>query len=89
MTLIDYILLIGQVSMAITAIGALLIASHRYIVVKPIQRSIAEHTSLIHPGSNGGKSLPDIALGIQRVESKIEGLSKRVDTLEKSIKSSN
>ena len=89
MTLIDYILLIGQVSMAITAIGALLIASHRYIVVKPIQRSIAEHTSLIQPGANGGKSLPDIALGIQRVESKIEGLSKRVDTLEKSIKSSN
>ena len=89
MTLIDYILLIGQVSMAITAIGALLIASHRYIVVKPIQRTIAEHTSLIQPGANGGKSLPDIALGIQRVESKIEGLSKRVDTLEKSIKSTN
>ena len=89
MTLIDYILLIGQVSMAITAIGALLIASHRYLVVKPIQRSIAEHTSLIQPGANGGKSLPDIALGIQRVESKIEGLSKRVDTLEKSIKSTN
>lgn len=89
MTLIDYILLIGQVSMAITAIGALLIASHRYIVVKPIQRSIAEHTSLIQPGANGGKSLPDIALGIQRVESKIEGLTKRVDTLEKSIKSTN
>lgn len=89
MTLIDYILLIGQVSMAITAIGALLIASHRYIVVKPIQRSIAEHTSLIQPGANGGKSLPDIALGIQRVESKLEGLTKRVDTLEKSIKSTN
>lgn len=89
MTLIDYILLIGQVSMAITAIGALLIASHRFLVVKPIQRSIAEHTSLIQPGSNGGKSLPDIALGIQRVESKIEGLTKRVDTLEKSIKSTN
>jgi len=89
MTLIDYILLIGQVSMAITAIGALLIASHRYLVVRPIQRSIAEHTSLIQPGANGGKSLPDIALGIKRVESKIEGLSKRVDTLEKSIKSTN
>ncbi len=89
MTLIEYILLIGQISMAITAIGALLIASHRYIVVKPIQRSIAEHTSLIQPGANGGKSLPDIALGIQRVESKIEGLTKRVDTLEKSIKSTN
>ena len=89
MTLIDYILLIGQVSMAITAIGALLIASHRYLVVRPIQRSIAEHTSLIQPGANGGKSLPDIALGIQRVESKIEALTKRVDTLEKSIKSTN
>jgi hypothetical protein len=89
MTLIDYILLVGQVAMAITAVGALLIASHRYIVVKPIQRSIAEHTSLIQPGANGGKSLPDVALGIQRVEIKIEGLSKRVDTLEKTLKSTN
>jgi hypothetical protein len=89
MTLIDYILLVGQVAMAITAVGALLIASHRYIVVKPIQRTIAEHTSLIQPGANGGKSLPDVALGIQRVETKIEGLSKRVDTLEKTLKSCN
>jgi hypothetical protein len=89
MTLIDYILLVGQVAMAITAVGALLIASHRYIVVKPIQRTIAEHTSLIQPGANGGKSLPDVALGIQRVETKIEGLSKRVDTLEKTLKSTN
>jgi hypothetical protein len=89
MTLIDYILLVGQVAMAITAVGALLIASHRYIVVKPIQRTIAEHTSLIQPGANGGKSLPDVALGIQRVEIKIEGLSKRVDTLEKTLKSTN
>jgi ubiquinone biosynthesis protein UbiJ len=89
MALIDYILLTGQVAMAITAVGALLIASHRYIVVKPIQRSIAEYTSLIQPGSNGGKSLPDIAMGVARVEVKIEGLAKRVDTLEKSIKSSS
>jgi predicted transcriptional regulator len=89
MTLIDYILLTGQVAMAITAVGALLLAAHRYIVVKPIQRSIAEHTQLIQPGSNGGKSLPDVALGIQRVEAKLETINKRVDTLEKTIKSSN
>lgn len=89
MTLIDYILLTGQVAMAITAVGALLLATHRYVVVKPIQRSIAEHTQLIQPSSNGGRSLPDIALGIQRVEVKLETLNKRVDTLEKSIKTAS
>jgi chaperonin cofactor prefoldin len=30
-----------------------------------------------------------VALGIQRVEAKLETINKRVDTLEKSIKSSN
>jgi predicted transcriptional regulator len=89
MSLIDYILLTGQVAMAITAVGALLISGHRYLVVKPIQRYIDEATKLIHPSANGGKSLPDIALGVARVEAKLETINKRVDTLEKSIKSSN
>lgn len=89
MTLIDYVILSGQVAMAITAVGALLLSAHRVLVVKPIKRHIDEATKLIHPAANGGKSLPDVALGLHRIENKLEHINKRVDTLEKSLKASN
>ena len=53
------------------------------MIVKPLDRRIIEKTQQIQPDANGGKSLADVALGIARVERKIENVIKRVDKLEK------
>ena len=82
----DHILLAGQIAAALSAVGTLIYVIVIYAVVKPIKSYIDLRTHQIQTTSNGGKSLPDIALGIQRVERKIETLNKRVDTLENALK---
>jgi len=76
----------GQIAGALSAIGGVVFIIAKYAVVRPIQNYIDLRTHQIQTTSNGGKSLPDIALGIQRVERKIETLNKRVDTLENTLK---
>ena len=80
------IIMAGQVAGALSAIGAVVFVIVKYAVVKPIQNYIDLRTYQIQPNANGGKSLSDVALGIQRVERKVEALGKRVDTLENSLK---
>jgi F0F1-type ATP synthase membrane subunit b/b' len=80
------IIMAGQIAGALSAIGAVVFVIVKYVVVKPIQNYIDLRTHQIQPNSNGGKSLPDIALGIQRVERKVESLNKRVDALENTLK---
>lgn len=82
----DSIIMAGQVAGALSAIGAVVFVIVKYAVVKPIQTYIDLRTYQIQPNANGGKSLSDVALGIQRVERKVEALGKRVDTLENALK---
>lgn len=82
----DAIIMAGQVAGALSAIGAVVFVIVKYAVVKPIQTYIDLRTYQIQPNANGGKSLSDVALGIQRVERKVEALGKRVDTLENTLK---
>jgi len=82
----EAIIMAGQVAGALSAIGAVVFVIVKYAVVKPIQNYIDLRTYQIQPNANGGKSLSDVALGIQRVERKVEALGKRVDTLENSLK---
>ena len=80
------IIMAGQVAGALSAIGAVVFVIVKYVVVTPIQNYIDLRTHQIQPNVNGGRSLSDVALGIQRVERKVESLNKRVDTLENTLK---
>jgi len=82
----EAIIMGGQLAGALSAIGAVVFVIVKYAVVRPIQTYIDLRTYQIQPNANGGKSLSDVALGIQRVERKVEALGKRVDTLENSLK---
>ena len=82
----EAIIMAGQIAGALSAIGAVVFVIVKYAVVKPIQTYIDLRTYQIQPNANGGKSLADVALGIQRVERKVEALGKRVDTLENTLK---
>jgi len=80
------IIMAGQLAGALSAIGAVVFVIVKYVVVTPIQNYIDLRTHQIQPNVNGGRSLSDVALGIQRVERKVESLNKRVDTLENTLK---
>lgn len=82
----EAIIMAGQVAGALSAIGAVVFVIVKYAVVRPIQTYIDLRTHQIQPTTNGGRSLSDVALGIQRVERKVESLNKRVDTLENTLK---
>jgi hypothetical protein len=77
------ILTAGQYATATIAILTLTGLIFRFVVIVPIKSYIKEQTYLIQPNSNSGKSLPDIALGIEVVKVRLEGIEKRLDTLEK------
>jgi ubiquinone biosynthesis protein UbiJ len=82
---IENIILSGQIAGAIGAIIGTLILILKYMVQKPLDKRIIEVTQQIQPDANGGKSLADVALGVARVERKVENVIKRVEKLEKSI----
>jgi hypothetical protein len=81
-----WVLTAGQYAAAITAILALFGIVVKWGIVKPIKNYIDIATLQINPNTNGGTSLSDVALGVARVERKIENLSKRVETLENTLK---
>lgn len=64
---------------AVTLLGVLF----RVLVLLPLKAYIKEQTYPIQPNANGGRSLPDIALGIEAIKFRIERLERRLDTLEK------
>lgn len=76
----------GQIAGALSAIGGVVFIIAKYAIVRPITNYIDARTVQIQRKSNGGLSLTDVALGIARVERKIEVISKRVNTLENSLK---
>ena len=82
----EAIIMAGQVAGALSAIGGVVFIIAKYAIVRPIQNYIDARTEQIQINSNGGHSLTDVALGVARVERKIEVISKRVNTLENSLK---
>ena len=73
---------VGEVATASLAIIALAGVLGRYLVVIPIKNYIKELTYPIQPNANGGKSLPDIAATVARIDKRVEGIERRVMRLE-------
>lgn len=74
---------VGQVLSAILAGVTLLGVLIRFLVLLPLKAYIKEQTYPIQPTANSGRSLPDIALGIEAIKFRIDRLERRLDTLEK------
>ena len=79
---VDNILLTGQIAAALSAILALFGIIVKWGIVKPIKAYIDKMTYPIQPTANGGKSLPDLINAVNRIERKVENISKRVEKLE-------
>lgn len=77
------VLTAGQYATATLAVIGLISVLYRVFVLAPLKRLIKEVTYPIQPHANGGKSLPDIALGIEAIKYRITRLEQRLDTLEK------
>lgn len=65
MTLIEWL---TAVSLSIGIIAAL----GKFLIVTPIKNYIKEHTYSIQPTANGGRSLPDIARAVNRIEQRLD-----------------
>ena len=76
------VLVAGQYAAAIGTILGLLGLLFRFLVLLPLKAYIKELTYPIQPNANGGKSLPDIAEKLNKVEAKIDGIERRVMRLE-------
>lgn len=72
----------GQVAGAVAAIGAVVWASFRFAVLRPLDRRIAEATKQIQPGANGGQSLSDVNEKVDRLEEVVSDLDGRLDRME-------
>jgi F0F1-type ATP synthase membrane subunit b/b' len=82
----EAIIMGGQIAGALSAIGGVVFIIAKYAIVRPITNYIDARTVQIQKNQNGGRSLTDVALGVARVERKIEVISKRVETLENTLK---
>jgi F0F1-type ATP synthase membrane subunit b/b' len=82
----EAIIMGGQIAGALSAIGGVVFVIAKYAIVRPITNYIDARTVQIQKNTNGGRSLSDVALGIARVERKIEVISKRVEILENTLK---
>jgi hypothetical protein len=54
-------------------------------IVKPIKAYIDQATYPIHPESNGGRSLADVAKTVNRIEQKQGDIEKRVVAIEELV----
>jgi F0F1-type ATP synthase membrane subunit b/b' len=84
--MIEAIIMGGKIAGALSAIGGVVFVIAKYAIVRPITNYIDARTVQIQKNTNGGRSLSDVALGIARVERKIEVISKRVEILENTLK---
>jgi hypothetical protein len=54
----------------------------RVLVLLPLKAFIKEQTYQIQPTANGGRSLPDVALGIEAIKLRLDSIERRVIKLE-------
>ncbi len=76
---------LGQYAAALSAIAVLAGMTIKWGIVKPIKAYIDQATYPIHPAANGGKSLPDIANTVNRIESNIKDLDYRLNNIEELV----
>jgi hypothetical protein len=76
---------LGQYAGAIMAILILAGTAIKWGIVKPIKAYIDQATYPIHPAANGGKSLPDIANTVNRIESQVKDLDYRLNNIEEIV----
>ena len=76
---------LGQYAAALSAIAVLAGMAIKWGIVKPIKAYIDQATYPIHPAANGGKSLPDIANTVNRIESQVKDLDYRLNNIEEIV----
>jgi hypothetical protein len=79
------VLLIAQYAAALTTIAAAVGLFIKWAVVKPIKIYIDQATYPIHPESNGGRSLADVANTVNRIESKLTEVDDRLVAVENHV----
>ena len=79
------ILELGQYAAAITAILILAGIAIKWGIVTPIKSYIDTATYPIHPDSNGGRALPDIANTVNRIETRLSDLDYRLNSIEELV----
>ena len=80
-----WILTAGQYAAAISAIALLTGMAIKWGIVKPIKAYIDQMTYAIQPHANGGKSLPDVAQTVNRIESRIGDIDHRLNAIEELV----
>ena len=75
----------GQYAGALTAIAVLFGMAIKWLIVKPIKAYIDQATYPIHPESNGGRSLSDVAQTVNRIETRISDLDYRLNSIEELV----
>ena len=63
--------LLESLTVVSLALGIIAILG-KWLIVKPLQNFIKEQTYPIQPTSNGGRSLPDIARTVDRIEKRLD-----------------
>jgi len=76
---------LGQYAGAIMAILILAGTAIKWGIVKPIKAYIDQATYQIHPDSNGGRSLSDVAQTVNRIESKLSEVDDRLVAVENHV----
>ena len=76
---------LGQYAGAITAIALLVGMAIKWAIVKPIKAYIDQATYPIHPESNGGRSLSDVAQTVNRIEARIGEIDYRLNAIEELV----
>jgi hypothetical protein len=76
---------LGQYAGALTAIALLVGMTIKWAIVKPIKLYIDQATYPIAPHANGGKSLPDIAHTVNRIEVRIGDIDYRLNSIEELV----
>ena len=73
---------LAQVLTAILAGLGVVGVLFRVLVLLPLKAFIKEQTYPIQPTANGGRSLPDVALGIEAIKLRLDSIERRVIKLE-------
>jgi uncharacterized oligopeptide transporter (OPT) family protein len=76
---------LGQYAGAIMAILILAGTAIKWGIVKPIKTYIDQATYPIHPESNGGRSLSDVAQTVNRIESRMSDVDSRLVAIEELV----